>query len=152
MGAGGSALGIVGDIMGGYGAYQEGQDNATVANYNADIATKNANIIQQQAQENERRSLVNSGKITASGEAAYGASGVSGVSAQMVLRNSAAQGALNALTIQHDADIKSGALRDEATLDRMRANNSVRAGDFGVASSVIGGIGDAVDLGMAVAG
>jgi len=129
---------VVGGILGAGGAIRQGNANAGVANYNATIADQNAQLMDQQGAEAERRSLVNSRKIIGMGEADAGASGITGGTFQAILRNSAAQGELNALTIKNNADIKATAFRNEAGLDRYRAGNATTTGNINAATSLLG--------------
>lgn len=132
---GGNALGVAGPISQGY------QDKG-VADYNAQVADNDASVVQAQGDEEARRSLVNSRKMTGDAQAAYGASGVGNTgSAQWVLRNSAAQGELNALTIKNNASIKATALTNESALDRFRGQNELTAGYVKGASSLLSSIG-----------
>jgi hypothetical protein len=125
------------------GAEFQGQSNANIANYNATVATQSAAEVTAQGQAEAVRSLQNSRKMISGGQAAFGASGVSGssVSTQDTLRAGAAQGELNALTIQNNAAIKATAYGNEATLDQYRAQNDITAGNLGAASAIIKGIG-----------
>lgn len=133
------AFGIAGSFLGAAGSIYQGQSNANVADYNASIADQNASIAESQGAEAARRSLVNSSKITGAAAAGYGASNVSGVSASLVLQNSAAQGELNALTIQHSADLRANAYTNEAALDEYRAGNDRLSGYMGAAASIMNG-------------
>lgn len=132
--AAGTALSAVGPI-------NQGNADAGVANYNADMADQNAQITTAQGEEQARRSLVQSRKMIGSEGAAYGASGVSGGSAEWVMRNSAAQGELNALTIKNNAAIKSSAYSNEAALDRFRGTNAETAGYIKASAALLGGGG-----------
>lgn len=123
------------------GSIYQGNSDANIAQYNEQIADQNATLVTQQGQEEARRSLVNSRKFIGQEEAGYGASGVSGGSAQWVMRASAAQGELNALTIQNNADVKAQAYRNEANLDQFRAQNMRMKGYAGAASAVLGFLG-----------
>lgn len=129
----GATIGAVGSIFG-------GNANAGVADYNANVAQQNAALVEAQGAEQSRRALVQSRKFIGQQGAAYGASGVGNDgSAQWVMRNSAAQGELNALTIQNQADIKATAYRNEAALDQFRGSNMETAGYLGAAGSLLGG-------------
>ena len=131
--AAGTGLSMVGSIS-------QGNSNANVADYNADVAGANASTVTQQGAEEARRSLVNTRKFEGQEGAAYGASGVSGGSAQDVMRSTAAQGALNALTITNNAAIKATSYTNEANLDTYRAGNDQMAGYLGAASALTKGL------------
>lgn len=127
--AAGTGLGML-------GAVRQGNANANVAEYNASISEQNASIVEAQGAEQARRSLVNTHKLIGAQQAAYGASGVaSDGSAMDVMRASAAQGELNALTLKNNAAIKANAYRNEANLDRYRGNNDKIAGYMNAAST-----------------
>lgn len=130
----------VGALMSAGGNAKQGQDNAQIAEYNAKVAEQDAQQVTAQGAELARRSLVNSSKFVGAGMANYGASGVANDgSAQWVLRNSAAQGELNALTIKNNADVRATAFNNTAQLDHMRAANDVQAGNINAASSILTG-------------
>lgn len=129
------------------GAIQQGNSNASVASYNAQIANQNAGIVEAQGIEQERRSRVQSAKAIGGEQAAYGASGVSSDGSAMdVIRNSAANAELNALTIKNNADIKVTALQNEEALDYYRASNDRTSGYLNAASSLVGGSGKVASM------
>lgn len=129
------------------GAIQQGNSNANVASYNAAIANQNAAIVQAQGAEQERLSRIQSGKAIGGEQASYGASGVTGDGSAMdVIRNSAANAELNALTIKNNSDIKATALKNEAALDYYRASNDQVAGYMNAASDLIGGTGKVMSM------
>lgn len=120
------------------GSMYQGHLNSSVDDYNANVATQNAQIVENQGAEEAQESLVNSRKITGAASAAYGASGVAaGGSAAWVLRASAQQGELSALTLKNNADIKSVAYQNEAALDKFKSVNDIKAGDIGAVTSAI---------------
>lgn len=131
--AAGKGLSAVGDI-------RQGNANANVSEYNAAVADQNAGIVLAQGAEQERRARIQASRAIGGEQAAYGASGVTSEgSATDVLRNSAANAELNALTIRNSADIKATALKNEAALDHYRASNDRVAGYMNAASDLIGG-------------
>lgn len=128
----GKGLAAVGDI-------RQGNANANVADYNAQVANQNAQIVLQQGAEQERRSRVQASMAIGAERAAYGASGVTADgSAADVIRSSAANAELNALTIRNGSQIKATALRNEASLDYYRASNDRVAGYMNAAGDLIG--------------
>jgi hypothetical protein len=133
------AAAVAGPIIGAVGALRQGNSNASMGEYNAQIADQNAQTVVAQGAEQARRSLINSAKFMGHQEAGYAASGVSGGSAEYVMRNTAAQGELNALTLKNNAAIKATAYRNEAALDRFRGDNARTAGYFGAASGLLRG-------------
>lgn len=159
-GGGGSSFGtdmsdiaqIAGAGLGAYGSYQQGQMNAGIARFNSQIAQQNADQAEAMGAENARRSLVNSTKMVAAGQAAYGASGVSAGagSAADVLRAGASQGALDAQTIQYNANVRATAFRNQSSIDEYRAQNEAIGGEENAASSILKGIPAAVGLAEAI--
>lgn len=136
----GAGIGAAGSALGAVGSLNQANSNANIAIYNSENAINNANTTTEQGAEAARRSLVNSRKTMGQETAAYGASGVTGNgSAAWVLRNSAAQGELNALTITNAAAIKAQAFTNEANLDIYRAGNDKTSGYIGAASSLLKG-------------
>lgn len=147
MGELGMMTTIMGTSLSMAGSIYQGNVNANVANYNAQVTDQDATQVNEQGAEDSRRALVNSSKMLSGGQAAYGASGVSGGSTRDVLRAGAAQGELNALTIQYNAGVKANAYSNEANLDRYRATNDQTAGQLGAASALIKGIGQLSNIG-----
>jgi len=128
-----------------FGTMEKAKEDTETAEFNAQTARQNSIDVQMQAQEMERRARINALKTVGSEQAGYAASGVSGVSAQYVMRQSAAQGELDALTIQHNADLKSAAYGREAIQQHKKSENIQKMlpwqvfGDmFGGASQMIG--------------
>lgn len=137
-----AAASLAGTGLQATGSIEQGNENASVANYNATIAQQNAGTVTAQGAEEARRSLINSNKVTGAAQANFGASGVAaGGSASDVLRSSAAQGELNALTIKNSAGIKATAYNNEAALDQYRAQNMAQAGQMKGASSILSYVG-----------
>lgn len=135
MAVAGKGLAAVGDI-------RQGNANENVADYNAQVANQNADLVQSQGAEQARLAQLQADRVIGGMRAAYGASGVtSDGSAADVIRNSAANAELQQLTIKNAADIKSTALRNEASLDYYRASNDRVAGYMNAASDIIGGGG-----------
>jgi hypothetical protein len=123
-----------------YGSIMQGNANGNIADYNATVANQNADIAIAQGEEMARRSRLQTTKLIGAQSAAYGAAGVtSDGSAMDVMRASAQQGELNALTLKNNAAIKANAYRNEANLDRFRAGNDRTAGYINAASSLLGG-------------
>jgi hypothetical protein len=129
--AAGAIFGVAGNLI-------EGEQKKAVDNYNASIAFDNANQTIAAGNEEARRSLVNSGKAIGGEQAAYSASGVaSDGSALWVLRDSAAKGALDAMTIKRNAATKANNYFNEGMMDRQRGEQASAAGEWGAASSFL---------------
>lgn len=138
------AVGMGGQIV---GSERQGKMNAQMAEYNANIAAQNMVTVQQQANENARRSLVNSNKVMGAQAAGFGASGVSGTSAMDVMQETATKGELDALTIKNQGALKSTAYQNEVNLDKYRASNELVAGDINAFGGSMGGAGRLASMG-----
>lgn len=130
MAAMGAIMQGVGAGMQIIGSLRQAKMNSQMAEHNADVAQQNMTIVQQQADENARRSLVNSNKVMGAQVAGFGASGVSGTSALDVLQDTAAKGELDALTIKQQGSIKAAGYLNEYNLDKYRASNELTSGNI----------------------
>lgn len=140
--AAGSGLSAIGSIY-------QGQANENVAKFNAQVANQNAESVIGQGKELARRALVNSRKMLGAERAGFAAAGVTQTgSAQWVMRNSAAQGELDALTIQNNAATKAIAFKNEAMLDTQRGRTAKTAGQLGAASELLHGVSSIAKMGM----
>lgn len=120
-------------------AIQQGQDAVAISRYNYNNDVNSANLAVQQGNEESRRSLVNSNKVIGQGEAAAGASGITtSGSALNVIGNSAAQGELNALTIQHQAALKAYGFANQAILEPFKQQIANTNAQMGAAGALIG--------------
>jgi hypothetical protein len=121
------------------GGMNQANTDANISEYNAEVASQNAATDTALGKEAARRSLVNSTKMIGTQAAGYAASGLAPQgSAQWVMSNSASQGELNALTVQHGYDMKANALNNEASLDRFKAQNQRVAGYMNAATAFLG--------------
>lgn len=137
-----TAVMAAGTAMQAVGAIHQGNANAAISEYNANVANNSAAIVQQQGAEQERLARISASKQIGMMTASYGASGVTGDgSAEDVIRNSAANAELNALTLKSNTDIKATALKNEASLDYYRANNDRVSGYFNAFAGALGGGG-----------
>ena len=130
---------LAGGMVSAGGNLYQGNAKGNLDDYNARIANNNANIVETQAQEAARRSLVKSSMVIGAGRAGYGASGVTADgSALDVLGASAANAALDAITIRNQGDIRATAYRNQATLDTFAGNNARVAGQISAVGSLLG--------------
>jgi len=139
MAAAGPMLAAVGTATKVVGDLRQAKQDSQMADFNAQVAQQNALTVQQQAQENARRSLVNTNKVIGSQRAGFAASGVSGGSVLDVLQDTAAKGALDAATIKNQGDIKAAAYANEFNLNKYRASNSLITGNISAFGDVVGG-------------
>lgn len=132
-----AAASIVGTGLSMLGSIKQGNDEANVSDYNAQIASQNAGLAVEQSSEDARRSLVKTAMVVGNDQANYAASGVTGEgSAADVLRSSAAQGELDALSIQNQGAVKANAYMNEAQLDEYKGSNDQESGYLGAAASL----------------
>ena len=152
---GGTIMTAVGASQRGQAESQAAQYNANIANQNAQIATQNATYAAQagQAQEAQAQAKTKAqiGAIQAS-QAANGLDVNSG--SNLDVQSSAAQtGQLNALTIRANTakqvygyQTQSWNSEQQAALDNSNASYASTAGDIGVASSLLSGIGSTANI------
>lgn len=143
-----AALPVVGGLVGAAGAESAANAKANADYYNANIANQNAAMVENQTTEEVRRNKVFATQVIGAQRANYGASGVSSTSGSAldVLQSSAKTAALDALTIQHNGDMKAWAYRSGASLDMMNASAAKTAGDYGAASEILGGATGAASI------
>ena len=153
------ALSAIGDGVGAYGAYEQGQAQAGAAHYNAAIASQNAALQRKNAEIAEQSGEAQAGiqgqktKATiASTTAHQAASGVdtAGGSFTDVRSSERELGELDAATIRSNAareayGYHNKAVSDEAqaTLSETEAKNDVTAGTLNAASTFLGGASSA---------
>lgn len=139
MAAAAAGLTGIGSVMKIVGDQRQAKMDSQMAEYNATVADQNAQQVMAQANENARRSLVNSNKVMGAQQAGFGASGVSGGSVLDVLQDTASKGALDALTIKNEGMVKATAYRNESSLDRYRASNYIDSGNIAAVGDAVGG-------------
>lgn len=146
---------VLGAGVGALGAYQQSQAQAASAQYQAQVARNNATIAKQnadlalrqgevaeQAQRQKTAQLIGQARTNM---AAQGRTLDSG-SALDIQSSAAETGELNALTIRHNAQLKSrdflnqsNSFTSQAGLLDAQADWAEQAGYFGVGSSILGG-------------
>lgn len=142
--AGLTGLGSITKII---GDQRQAKMDSQMAEYNAGVAEQNAQQVMAQADENARRSLMNSNKLMGSQAAGFGASGVSGGSVLDVLQDTAQKGELDALTIKNQGAVKANAYRNEASLDYYRASNYIDSGNIASVGDGVGGASKLAGMG-----
>jgi len=139
--------GVAGSAMSGYSQYQSAQYNAAVARNNETIAKQNANIsLTQGTQQEENQRLKTGSKINAA-LAQQAASGINPNSGSALdVRTSAAQlGELDALTIRQNYNQKNLDYTNQANAYASQASLDEAQGNWGVASSILGGASSVSD-------
>jgi hypothetical protein len=129
-----------GAVVGAVSAVAQADASRKAANFNKDVANQNAQIAAAQGAEQARRQRILAYQQTSSARAGYGASGVSiEGSPEDILAQSAAQGELDAQTIQYNATLRGRGYKNEATLDQSQANNASKLGYSSAAGSLLYG-------------
>lgn len=140
-----AAAGVVSGGLSTVGPIIQGNQEKAMADFNATAAGQQASEVTAQGEENAKQSLLNSNKMIGAEESGYSAAGVTGVSASSVIRASASQGALNALTIINNADIKAVGYTNQAALDTYKGYADQLAGDVkglqNLSQSIMGPLG-----------
>jgi len=169
------ALAAVSTAMGGYGMYQQGQQQQKQAEYQAAVANNNSIVAEQNAQIQDRaaQDALSRGRIEeqqhrlkvaqmkGTQRSALAASGVqvdTGSALDMVadtammgemdaltIRNNAERESYNSLVGAYNARAQASTLRAEAGLQMMAGRNAARNGTWGAATTLLGG---AAQIGM----
>ena len=159
MAAAAAIIGIVGGVVSGIGAMQQGQAQADAARYQAQVARNNEIIAEEQANATRQEGAIKaqmedqkSAQLIGKQDAILGASGVdmeSG-SALAVRQSQAGLARLDALTVRSNAekkawgfDVEASNQRAQQQLDYMKASAAEDAGQLGMFSSILGGASSA---------
>lgn len=140
------AAGAVAGIAAGYGLSAignivQGQGEASALNYNAQIQQNNATAALISAKLNADKSSLQSNKIIGQAKANYGASGVTSDSGSVldVIAASSANAELDKQNILYGGQIKAINADNQASLDRISANNALTGSYFGAAGNILKG-------------
>ncbi|MEO8837536.1 MAG: hypothetical protein ABI351_02360 [Herbaspirillum sp.] len=131
---------IAGGAIGGIGALMSGQSQYDSLNAQADLQQKNAQEALAQGQFNANKSALQSGQRIGDTTAAFGAGGVRSNSGSVmaVLGASAANAELDRLNILHGADMRAINYQNEASMERVGAQNAKVGSYFSAFGSVAG--------------
>lgn len=150
---------LLGGVMGAAGAaksssaqYQAAMFQSEIAKQNSQIADSNANAVIAQGQAVRQQQQVQSSQLQGTERANAAALGqmlnIQGSSAQNIQQGTARQGSSNADTITYNSQrqalgmqLQANQLTQQSQLDTMQASSALTAGDFGVATSLIGSLG-----------
>lgn len=122
------------------GSVIEGIGAQRSANYNARLADQNAGIATMQAASEEARSRNDAARLAGEQVASYGASGVTLEGSPMtVMRESAVNAEMDALSIRYQGALKSRAYRAEADQQRFAGKQARVAGFIGGATKLLSG-------------
>lgn len=138
-----SALSAVGTMMQASGAQQADTMNANLATYNAGAAGADGAVKLQQEQLKTDLQLGNE-------RAQYGASGVSSStgSALNILKQSAAQAALDSVTTQNNTNAKVYGYQTNAAVDYSQGQTAIRSGMYTAAGQLFNGVSSIATAGV----
>jgi hypothetical protein len=135
---------VAGGLLQAYGQLKAAEAESTADKANAQVARDNATLTLQQSAANERALRVQGAKALGDIRAGYGANGVTMTgSALQVIKSSASNVEMDALTVRHEGELKAMGLRNEAKLDEYRADMADFTGKLGAASSLLSAGGSA---------
>jgi hypothetical protein len=125
------------------GAIQSAKAERDAANYNAAIADRNADITQQQTDAAMAQQRKAAAKAMGGMRAAYAASGVTFEGSPLdVLEASASEAELDRQNIEYQGTLKKQGYQMEASLERARGKNVMRAGYISATATLLGGGAD----------
>jgi len=129
-------------------AIRQGQAQKAAADHNAKVAEQNATLAKAKGQEDARRTRIQTRKALGKMRAQFGANGASlSGSAQDLLEESAANGELNALGVEHSGLVQAANFKAEANLQRFKGRFARDAGFVSAASILLAGGGKAASSG-----
>lgn len=141
------ALAIAGTVMSVMGALQQGKAASNAAKFNASVADRNALIARQQAEEDVNRQRRDTRRRMGSIRARFGASGVDLAGSPLdVIEDSAAEAELDALTIQHQGELKAQGFDINASMSRTRAKTERQAGFMRAGTALLSGASKAASM------
>lgn len=135
----------VGGLMSAVGAIQQGSAARQAGEYNAQVAGQNSALALQQGTEEARRYRIQARKQIGDMRANYGASGVQMEGSPLdYLEESAASAELDALSIEHGANVKAAGFGNEASSSRYEGRQAQKSGYFSAAGSLLSATGQAL--------
>lgn len=150
------ALSIGGGILSAIGTIQQANAAAAAQNYNAEIAERDAFVAEQNRQLIRRQAQIDAEdkrrenrRVMASIRTSYGASGLELAGSPLdVLEDTALEQELDVARIEYEGEIRARegslealGLRETATLNRMGADASSKAGRIGAGAALLSGVG-----------
>jgi hypothetical protein len=136
-----------------YGSYQQGKSEEALNKYNAEVSRRQATAAEMQASAEAKRQQRASRAEQSRQRVLLAKSGVTTEGTPlMLLERSAANAELDRQMIYREGNIQADQFRSQATMDRMRAKSARRAGNLGVASSLLSGAGQVASTGLAYKG
>lgn len=133
-------FGFVGGLLQGSGEKEQAEAEARAAMFNARIARVNSRLSREKATDDERRLRIIGAKEIGDIRTGYASSGVTSEgSAMEVLRESAGNIELDALTIRYRGDQEAKVYELQARAEDERAGSARRMGKYGMASGLLSG-------------
>ena len=134
-------------IAGGLAAQQEGDAQASAADYNAETARQNAMLARRKGELDVIQIRRSGREILAEEQAGYAAAGVSQVGSPTDVRAaSAAAIESDALTARYNGELKAIGFDRSAGLNDMQAENARAAGTLGLVTGILGGVAGAANV------
>ena len=130
------------------GAKESSQAQANAENYNAQVASNNAGAAAQQAKFNANQIQDQTRRNVATQRAAMAASGFDANTGTFagVTADTKRQGELNKLSAIYQGRLGSNQQFSQSQLDNQAAASSLTAGQYGEASSILGGVTQATGV------
>lgn len=139
---------VAGAATSAVGAVQTGDAQKKAADYNADASRQNAEAANQQAAYDAQQIRNRNQRLLATQRANYSASGVdAGGTPSDVAADSAGQGEMDALAAIYTGRTSANASEARARLDTMQGQSAQQAGQYGAATSLLSGAGQAAGFG-----
>lgn len=125
-----------------FSSIMQGQQQAAMHNYNASILNQNARIERQQADAREEAKRRETAMILGTQRAAFAQAGAGlDGSAADVMKQSATNAELDALTLRYEGDLRARGLKEQAKQEKYAAKTAITQSYFNTAGSILSGIG-----------
>lgn len=148
----GMAVAVAGAGVSAMGAKNQAKAQSDAALYNAKLAEQNATAARQQAGADASAQQRDARRQLGAMRANSGASGVTLEGSPLdVLESSAASAKLDELNIRYKGEMAATGYGNQADLDRQSADVAVSQGKMNAASSVLTGVGQAINMGAQTA-
>jgi hypothetical protein len=139
------ALTLVGAVVSAAGAISQGNAQAAAANYNAKVAERNKVATLEQTYTEVENQRSKNRKMIGEMRSAYGANGLEMAGTPLdVISDTVAEQEYDVQKQKYVGRMKAMGFSEQAALSRMEAKSAKKAGYIGAASSLIGGLSDAV--------
>lgn len=141
------ALGVVGAVVSAVGQFQAMQAQAAAAEYNQKVAERNAKAVRGQTDSEINDKRVHNRRVLGTMRAAYASNGFEMVGSPMdVIADTAFEQEYDVAKMKYQGDMKAEGYKEQATLFEMEAKASRRAAFIGLASGLLSGVGEAIQV------